>query len=71
MNSKLMISCPQCDSGKSKHFQDTICDYCNGTKKINIFDHYKILNITDERFDNVKTFAENRFLKYDSSSRMR
>ena len=68
----LLIGCPACDSGDSKYFYgdqaeinrsihnktEEICSYCKGKKKVNIFLHYKTLNITkdDERFKNVQDF---------------
>lgn len=65
---KLMIPCPQCEGGDSKFFYEqkaAICSYCDGTKKVNIFDHHKTLNITDERYTNVSAFvADPRFTEY-------
>jgi len=68
MSRKLQIFCPQCTGGNSKYFYEhkTItCSYCGGVKKVDILDHHKVLNIVDERNDNVKAFVEDlRFIEY-------
>jgi hypothetical protein len=57
MKRKLMIACPVCIGGTSDYFKNAICPYCNRTKEVNILDHFKVLNIEDERLENVKNFV--------------
>jgi hypothetical protein len=68
MRRKLMISCPQCEGGDSKFFYEqklSVCSYCNGLKKVNIFDHHHTLGIADERHTNVAAFVSDpRFTEY-------
>jgi hypothetical protein len=66
MRRKLMITCPQCEGGNSKYFREIVtCGYCGGSEKVNILDHHKILGITDERAENVRTFVNDpRFVEY-------
>ena len=68
---KLLIPCPQCEGGNSKFYytdRSAVCSYCNGSKKVNILDHHRTLNITDERNKNVQAFiADERFGEYLNS----
>ena len=65
---KLMIPCPMCEGGDSRYFYEhklATCTYCGGVKKVNIFDHHRALNVTDDRHENVKAFvADSRFTEY-------
>lgn len=68
MRRKLMIPCPQCEGGDSKYFYDTklaTCTYCGGVKKIDIFEHFRVIGVEDERRDNVRSFVNDpRFTEY-------
>jgi len=64
----LRIPCPQCQGGDSEYFytqKAATCTYCGGTKEVNILDHFKTINVNDERADNVRAFiGDVRFFEY-------
>lgn len=63
MRRRLLIACPQCTGSNSDFFKQNICSYCGSTKKVDILEHMKVLNISDERLHNVKCFiADPRFV---------
>ena len=69
MKNKLFISCPQCTGSNSDFFKQNNCSYCNSTKKVDILEHMKVLDIKDERLENVTSFiSDSRFSEYLSQS---
>ena len=65
MKRRLLIPCPQCTGSTSDFFKLNTCSYCGSTKKVDILEHMKVLNINDDRLHNVKCFiADPRFIEY-------
>ena len=73
MRRKLVIQCPQCQGGESDYYyvqKAAVCSYCGGSKEVNILDHFKTIDVTDSRLDNVKAFiGDVRFFEYLESKR--
>ncbi len=65
MRRRLMIPCPQCTNSETDFFRFNTCSYCNGKKEVDILHHFRMLDITDDRLENVKDFIKDpRFIEY-------